>query len=274
MDIAGWLDDFLVRAVLAGLMVAVVAGPLGAFVVWRRMAYFGDTVSHSALLGVALGFLLGLNLNLMVTLVCIAIAVLLVILQRYQELGSDTLLGILAHSALSLGIVAVAFVEGLRVDLMAYLFGDILAVGRDDLLAIALGGLIALVLLIALWRPLLALTVHEELARVEGVRALPVRLGMMLLIALVIAAAMQVVGVLLITALMIIPAATSRRFARTPEQMAILAGVLGMLAVGAGIAGSFQWDTPTGPSIVVAALLGFILVQLLPARLLPRFGTR
>ncbi|WP_018870875.1 MULTISPECIES: zinc ABC transporter permease subunit ZnuB [unclassified Thioalkalivibrio] len=274
MDIAGWLDDFLVRAVLAGLMVAVVAGPLGAFVVWRRMAYFGDTVSHSALLGVALGFLLGLNLNLMVTLVCIAIAVLLVILQRYQELGSDTLLGILAHSALSLGIVAVAFVEGLRVDLMAYLFGDILAVGRDDLLAIAIGGLIALVLLIALWRPLLALTVHEELARVEGVRALPVRLGMMLLIALVIAAAMQVVGVLLITALMIIPAATSRRFARTPEQMAILAGVLGMLAVGAGIAGSFQWDTPTGPSIVVAALLGFILVQLLPARLLPRFGTR
>ncbi|WP_019570692.1 zinc ABC transporter permease subunit ZnuB [Thioalkalivibrio sp. ALE11] len=274
MDIAGWLDDFLVRAVLAGLMVAVVAGPLGAFVVWRRMAYFGDTVSHSALLGVALGFLLGLNLNLMVTLVCIAIAVLLVILQRYQELGSDTLLGILAHSALSLGIVAVAFVEGLRVDLMAYLFGDILAVGRDDLLAIAIGGVIALVLLIALWRPLLALTVHEELARVEGVRALPVRLGMMLLIALVIAAAMQVVGVLLITALMIIPAATSRRFARTPEQMAILAGVLGMLAVGAGIAGSFQWDTPTGPSIVVAALLGFILVQLLPARLLPRFGTR
>ncbi|WP_018934849.1 zinc ABC transporter permease subunit ZnuB [Thioalkalivibrio sp. ALJ24] len=274
MDIAGWLDDFLVRAVLAGLMVAAVAGPLGAFVVWRRMAYFGDTVSHSALLGVALGFLLGLNLNLMVTLVCIAIAVLLVILQRYQELGSDTLLGILAHSALSLGIVAVAFVEGLRVDLMAYLFGDILAVGRDDLLAIAIGGLIALVLLIALWRPLLALTVHEELARVEGVRALPVRLGMMLLIALVIAAAMQVVGVLLITALMIIPAATSRRFARTPEQMAILAGVLGMLAVGAGIAGSFHWDTPTGPSIVVAALLGFILVQLLPARLLPRFGTR
>lgn len=274
MDPSTWLDDFLMRAVLAGLMVAAVAGPLGAFVVWRRMAYFGDTVSHSALLGVALGFLLGLNLNLMVTLVCVAIAVILVILQRYQELGADTLLGILAHSALSLGIVAVAFIEGLRVDLMAYLFGDILAVGRDDLLAIAIGGVVALVLLIALWRPLLALTVHEELARVEGVRALPVRLGMMLLIALVIAAAMQVVGVLLITALMIIPAATSRRFSRTPEQMAILAGVIGMLAVGAGIAGSFQWDTPTGPSIVVAALLGFILVQLLPARILPRFGMR
>lgn len=264
------LDDFLTRAVLAGLMVAVVAGPLGAFVVWRRMAYFGDTVSHSALLGVALGFLLGLNLNLLVTLVCVAVALLLVILQRSQELASDTLLGILAHSALSLGMVAVAFVEGLRVDLMAYLFGDILAVTRQDLLAIAMGGVLALVLLLVLWRPLLAMTVHEDLARVEGVPVLAVRLGLMVLIALVIASAMQVVGVLLITALMIIPAATARRFARTPEQMALLAAVLGSLAVVAGLWGSFTYDTPTGPSIVVAAMLGFVVLQLMPWSLLRR----
>lgn len=258
------LDDFVIRAVLAGLMVAVVAGPLGAFVVWRRMAYFGDTVSHSALLGVALGFLLGLNLNLLVTLVCVTVAVLLVFLQRRQELASDTLLGILAHSALSLGMVAVAFVEGLRVDLMAYLFGDILAVTRGDLAAIATGGLLALVLLMILWRPLLAITVHEEIARVEGVPVLPVRLGLMLLIAVVIASAMQVVGVLLITALMIIPAATARRFARTPEEMGLLAAGFGVLAVLLGIWGSFSHDTPTGPSIVVAAMLVFVVLQFLP----------
>lgn len=258
------LDDFVTRAVLAGLMVAVVAGPLGAFMVWRRMAYFGDTVSHSALLGVALGFLLGMNLNLLVTLVCVMVAVILVFLQRRQELASDTLLGILAHSALSLGLVAVAFVEGLRVDLMAYLFGDILAVTRGDLAAIALGGSLALVLLILLWRPLLAITVHEEIARVEGVRVLPVRLGLMLLIALVIASAMQVVGVLLITALMIIPAATARRFARTPEQMALFGAGFGVLAVLGGIWGSFTHDTPTGPSIVVAAMLAFVVMNFLP----------
>ncbi|MBS0003222.1 MAG: zinc ABC transporter permease subunit ZnuB [Thioalkalivibrio sp.] len=258
------LDDFVIRAVLAGLMVAVVAGPLGAFVVWRRMAYFGDTVSHSALLGVALGFLLGLNLNLLVTVVCVLVAVLLVFLQRRQELASDTLLGILAHSALSLGMVTVAFVEGLRVDLMAYLFGDILAVTRGDLAAIAVGGLFALVLLMILWRPLLAITVHEEIARVEGVPVLPVRLGLMLLIALVIASAMQVVGVLLITALMIIPAATARRFARTPEEMGLLAAGFGVLAVLLGIWGSFSHDTPTGPSIVVAAMLVFVVLQFVP----------
>jgi zinc transport system permease protein len=259
------LDDFLSRAILAGIMVAVVAGPLGAFVVWRRMAYFGDTVSHSALLGVALGFLLGLNLNLLVTLVCLAIAVLLVLLQQRQELASDTLLGILAHGALSLGLVAVAFVEGLRIDLMAYLFGDILAVTRADLLGIAIGGGLALVLLLVLWRPLLAITVHEELARVEGVRVLPVRLGLMLLIALVIATAMQVVGVLLITALMIIPAATARRFARTPEHMAVMAMAFGVIAVFGGIWGSLQYDTPTGPSIVVAAMLVFLALLFAPA---------
>jgi zinc transport system permease protein len=256
------LDDFVTRAVLAGLMVALVAGPLGAFVVWRRMAYFGDTVSHSALLGVALGFLLGMNLNLLVTLVCVLVAVILVFLQRRQELASDTLLGILAHSALSLGLVVVASVEGLRVDLMAYLFGDILAVTSGDLMAIAIGGALALLLLILLWRPLLAITVHEELALVEGVPVLPVRLGLMLLIALVIASAMQVVGVLLITALMIIPAATARRFARTPEQMALFAAGFGALAVLGGIWGSFTYDTPTGPSIVVAAMLAFVILHL------------
>ena len=257
------LDDFLTRAVLAGVMVAVVAGPLGAFMVWRRMAYFGDTLAHSGLLGVALGFLLGLNLNLMVTVVCVLVAVILVLLRRRQELASDTLLGILAHSTLSLGLVAVAFVEGLRVDLMAYLFGDILAVTRSDLVAIALGGLFALVLLVLLWRPLLAITVHEELARIEGVPVLPVRLGLMLLIALVIASAMQVVGVLLITSLMIIPAATARRFARTPEQMALFAAGIGVLAVFGGIWGSLAYDTPTGPSIVVAAMLAFVVASLL-----------
>jgi zinc transport system permease protein len=270
------LDDFLTRAVLAGVMVAVVAGPLGAFMVWRRMAYFGDTLAHSGLLGVALGFLLGLNLNLLVTLVCVVVAVILVLLQRRQELASDTLLGILAHSTLSLGLVAVAFVEGLRVDLMAYLFGDILAVTRSDLVAIGLGGAFALLLLLLLWRPLLAITVHEELAKIEGVPVVAVRLGLMLLIALVIASAMQVVGVLLITSLMIIPAATGRRFARTPEQMALYAAAIGVLAVLGGIWGSLVHDTPTGPSIVVAAMLAFIVANLLrwPRRLRTRGSSR
>jgi zinc transport system permease protein len=251
------MDEFLLRALLAGLAVALVTGSLGTFVVWRRMAYFGDTLAHSALLGVSLGILLELNLNLAITLVCLLLALALVALQHQRKLASDTLLGILSHSALALGLVAISFAENVRIDLMGYLFGDILAVGRDDLLWIGLGAVVALVLLFLLWRPLLAMTVHEELAQVEGVKVARTRLLFMLLIALVIATAMKVLGVLLITSLLIIPAATARHYVRTPEQMAVLAAAIGMLAVSGGLFGSYRWDLPAGPAIVVTAALIF-----------------
>jgi len=253
------MDDFLLRALLAGLAVAMVTGSLGTFVVWRRMAYFGDTLAHSALLGVSLGILLELNLNLAIVLVCLILALALVSLQNQRKLASDTLLGILSHSALALGLVAVSFAETVRIDLMGYLFGDILAVGQQELLWIGLGSLFALGLLLWLWRPLLAMTVHEELAQVEGIKVGRTRLLFMLLIALVIATAMKVVGILLITSLLIIPAATARHYARTPEQMALLASITGMLSVSGGLFGSFQWDLPAGPSIVVCAALIFFL---------------
>ncbi|MET0004554.1 MAG: zinc ABC transporter permease subunit ZnuB [gamma proteobacterium symbiont of Ctena orbiculata] len=256
------MDDFLTRALIAGLGVALVTGPLGVFVVWRRMAYFGDTLAHSALLGVALGFLLGISLNLSVILLGILLALLLVSMSGNRQLSQDTQLGILAHSALSLGLVVMAFQTSVRVDLMGYLFGDILAVTAGDLLWVWGGGLLVLLVLILIWRPLLSLTVHEELAQVEGVPVERMRLIFMLLIALVIAISMKIVGVLLITSMMIIPAAAARRFSRTPEQMALLAVAVGVLAVILGLAGSWQWDTPAGPSVVVAAALLFGLTQL------------
>ncbi len=262
------MDDFLWRALAAGLALAVVAGPLGSFVVWRRMAYFGDALAHSALLGIALGFLLGIRLHFGILAVCAVLAVLLVVLRSRQRLASDTVLGILAHSALSLGLVAIAFMEGLRVDLMGYLFGDILAVSDHDLYWIFGGGALVVAGLAAIWRPLLAVTIHEEMARVEGVRVIPIQLAFMGLMALVIALAMQVVGILLVTSLLIIPAATARAFARTPEQMAVLASVTGCLAVALGLGGSLRWDLPTGPAIVVAAAALFAAVTVLR----PRWG--
>ncbi|MGB0723466.1 MAG: zinc ABC transporter permease subunit ZnuB [Gammaproteobacteria bacterium] len=260
------LDDFLWRALLAGIGLALVAGPLGVFVVWRRMAYFGDTLAHSSLLGVALGFLLGISPNIGVALVTFSVAGLLLLLQRRQRLATDTLLGILSHGALSLGLVAIAFLSDVRIDLLAYLFGDILSVDGRDLIAIWLGGGAVLAALARLWQPLLAVTVHEELARIEGVPVERARLVFLMMIALVIAVAMKVVGALLITALLIIPAATARRFSRTPEQMALLAAVFGMIAVGIGLALSWHWDTPAGPSVVVGTLILFTAQYLLPRR--------
>jgi len=263
------MPDFIVRAILAGIGVAMVAGPLGAFVVWRRMAYFGDTLSHSALLGVALGFLLGVDLNLAVVLLCVGVALVFVALQQQRRLAGDTLLGILSHSALSLGLVALAFLETVRVDLMGYLFGDILAVSLGDLAWIYGGGAVVLAAMVALWRPLLAITVHEELAQVDGVNVKRTRLAFMLLVALVIAAAMKVVGILLITSLLLLPAAAARRVARTPEAMAAMAAIAGALAVLGGIAASLRWDLPTGPAIVLAAGTLFAISASLPRRLAP-----
>lgn len=256
------MPDFLLYALLAGLGVAVVAGPLGSFAVWRRMAYFGDTLAHSALLGVTFGLLLDINLNIAVALGCLLLALLLVVLQQNRFLATDTLLGILSHSTLALGLVTVSLFSDSRIDLMAYLFGDILSANLTDVASVWIISITVIGLLLWMWRPLLAITVHEELAQVEGVPVTAVRTGLMLLMALVIAIAMKIVGVLLITALLIIPAAASRRLTHTPEQMAVVASILGCAAVGMGLIASFLWDSPAGPSIVLAATSLFILTLL------------
>jgi zinc transport system permease protein len=244
------LDDFLVRALLAGVGVALIAGPLGCFVVWRRMAYLGDSLAHSALLGIAIGVLLDLDTTLAIVLAGLAFAVLLVGLQQQRQLATDTLLGLLAHSGLAIGLVVLSFAETLRVDLMGYLFGDVLAVRAVDLAWIWGGG------------ALLLATLQEEMAQAEGLPVLALRFALTALLALSVALAMKVVGILLITSLLIVPAAAARPLARGPLAMALAAAGVGCLAVAGGIGGSWIADTPTGPSIVVAAMLLFLLTQL------------
>lgn len=258
------LDDFFSRALIAGVGLALVAGPLGCFIVWRRMAYFGDTMAHSALLGVALSLLMGINLTVGVFAIAAMVAMALLLLQRRASLSTDALLGILSHSTLAVGLVLVAFMSWIRIDLMGFLFGDILSVSQSDIAVIYFGGLIILGILIAFWRPLLAATVSRELAEAEGQRPELAQVMLMVLMASVIAIAMKLVGVLLITSLLIIPAATARRFSVTPEQMGFIAALCGALAVIGGLFGSRAWDTPSGPSIVVAALVLFLISLILP----------
>lgn len=259
------LDDFFTRALVAGIGLALTAGPLGCFIIWRRMAYFGDTMAHSALLGVALSLLLDINLIVAVFVVASLVAILLLMLQRAGTLSADALLGILSHASLSVGLVLLAFMTWVRVDLVSFLFGDILAVSRNDIDVIWGGGVLVLMALVYLWRPLIASTVSEDIAEAEGLSPKRARLYFMLLLALVIAIAMKIVGILLITSLLIIPAATARRWSRSPEMMAVISAVIGAVAVVGGLFGSLRFDTPSGPSIVVAALAIFVL-SLIPLR--------
>ena len=252
------LDDFLVRAGLAGVGLALATGPLGSFVVWRRMAYFGDATAHAAILGVALALAFDLPVGLGTLAVALVMAVTVASLSA-RGWAMDTTLGVLAHSALALGLVAVSFVHGVRTDLQAYLFGDILAVTRSDLGFIWGGSLAVLALLVWRWQRLLTATLNADLAHASGINPDRERLILTLALAVVVAVALKVVGALLIAAMLIIPAAAARALTRTPEAMAVLAVGFGMLAALSGLGFSLWQDSPAGPSIVTAAAAIFVL---------------
>jgi zinc transport system permease protein len=255
------MDPFLIRALAAGIGLAIVAAPLGCFVVWNRMAYFGETIAQAGLIGVALGLLFKLDLTLTTLAVTLAVAGLLIALQRQKMIPLDSLLGLLAHGALAIGVIATSLVKGPSVDLMGYLFGDIFAVSQTDLIWVFGGGGVVLAALWYFWQPLLALAVHEELAAAEGINRAYVKAALVILLSLTIAVAMKIVGILLIIAFLIMPAAAARPHVTTPEVMAVAAAGIGVTGVIAGLWLSYRADIPGGASIVLvlAMLAGLSL---------------
>lgn len=258
------LDDFLTRAVIAGLGLVLATGTLGSFVVWRRMAYFGDSTAHAAILGVALSFAFAMPLYLGTLAVAVGMALLVAVLTGRGQ-GMDTVLGVIAHSALAAGLIAASFIPALRVNLDAFLFGDILAVTRSDLAWIWGGAIGVLALLIWRWQRLVTASVNEELAMASGINPDRERLILSLALAVTVAIAIRIVGALLISAMLIVPAASARAIARTPEQMAGSATLIGAIAVLCGLWASLQLDTPAGPSIIAASAV-FYAISLLVYR--------
>tara|TARA_Y200000002_G_scaffold335946_1_gene303803 strand:- start:576 stop:1373 length:798 start_codon:yes stop_codon:yes gene_type:complete len=255
------IEPFILRAIIAGIGVAIIAGAIGCFVVWRKMAYFGDSLAHSALLGVALGLVLGISTNLGTIIICSIFAIVLIWLQQKKILATDTLLGILAHSALSVGMVTLSLLEK-SVDLHSYLFGDILAVNSSEIYYILFGGFFVLIFLYFNWSSFVLMTIDEKLARAEGINVVINQLLIMLLMTIVVAVSFKIVGLLLITSLLIIPAASARQLAHSPELMAVISSVLAVFSVILGILSSIYLDTPSGPSIVVMSALIFVMVSI------------
>lgn len=253
----GLLDSFLYRAALAGIGLAIAAAPLGSFVVWRRMAFFGDAIAHAAILGVALSLASGLSVFAGVLFVALLMA--LFISWRKSTHSVDTTLGVAAHGTLALGLVAVSFIQGVRIDIEGFLFGDILAVSRGDLAVIWGGAVLVVALLAWRWQALLTATLNEELAAAAGINARREEIVLIFALAVVVAVAIKVVGALLISSMLIIPAAAARPLARTPEKMALIAVGIGILAVLGGLTAAWHLDTPAGPSIVTTAAVMFVL---------------
>lgn len=258
-------DDFIIRAFVAGIGLALITGPLGCFIIWRRLSYFGDTIAHSALLGVVIAYAMNFNLIIAVFAVSCFIALSLLFLQKRTNLPDDALLGLLAHSVLAIGLVLLGILSFIRIDLMGLLFGDILSVNITDVLFVWVGGSIVLIVLILIWRPLFAATVNLELAKAEGLNADLANAIFTILIASVIAISIKIVGILLITGLLIIPAAASRNLSSTPIQMAIISSVIGLVSVVLGLQTSMIWNSPTGPTILAIAL-GVFILTLIPLK--------
>ena len=255
-----WLADFVINAMFAGLGIAVICGIMGCFVVWRKMAYFGDSLAHSALLGIAIGITTGITMSIGITIICLTFAILLFGLQQRGVLATDTLLGILAHAALSFGIVLLSLMR-VPIDLHSLMFGDILTVNTTDLALIGLGLVVVVGLMIKFWSPLVLTTISEDLAKAEGVNIKAMQLLILILMTITVAVSVRMVGVLLITSMLIIPAASARALTKTAESMAVISVFIGISAVISGMVLSIEANTPTGPSMVVMLAVFFALVM-------------
>ena len=253
------LDDFFIRALVAGLGIAIVTGPLGCFVIWRRLSYFGDTLAHSALLGVTLAYTFDFNIAISVFIISSLIALILIDLQKRTNLPGDALLGLLAHSSLAVGLVVIGFLTFIRFDIMGLLFGDILAVTVEDIFIIWIGGPLIILILKLIWKPLFASTVNYELAEAEGLNPDRAKAIFTVLMAGIIAISIKMVGLLLITGMLIIPAAMARNISSSPQMMVIYSVIGGLLSVILGLLTSLEFNTASGPSIIAASLFLFIL---------------
>jgi len=246
------MDDFLIRATLGAALLAAAAGPLGCFILWRRMAYLGESIAHMGLLGAGIGILIGANA--VVGIAALAIAAALVMAQSENRIiPADIHVGIVGHIGLALGFILLASMETVRADLMGYLFGDVLALSERDILMIAGAGIGVLTATAFLWRPLLRLAVSGDIAAAEGYGRKGPQTVFLVLVALLVAFGLKVVGALLIVALIIIPPAAARPFAKSPRQMAILAAGVGAVSAPLGLSAAYVTDAPAGPCIVLAA---------------------
>ncbi|MGP1931283.1 MAG: zinc ABC transporter permease subunit ZnuB [Arsenophonus sp. ET-YP4-MAG3] len=251
--------ELLLPSWLAGILLTIIAGPLGVFIILRRMSYFGDTLAHTSLLGIFFSLLLNFNLFYTVIIVTLILSILLFWLEKCQELEIDTLLGIIAHSILSIGLVLISLITSIRIDLMAYLFGDLLSITTKDIFSIAISVVIICSIIIWQWRNLLSVTINQDLAFIDGIKIQQIKVLLILITALTISIATKFVGALIITSLLIIPPATCRKFSKTPEQMAIASIIIGIIAMTAGLILSAHYDTPAGPSVVICLSFLFVL---------------
>ncbi len=253
---------FMQRALLTGILIGVMTSLLGVLVVLRRSAFFGDAIAHASLAGVAVGVLTGWHPLLTATGVGVGIAMSLHVMERHTRLALDTVLGFILPFFMAIGVLLLSLKPGYQPELMSFLFGSILTVSQAHLLLIAVITLVVLGVFLRFRPQLIFATFDEEAAQLSGIRVGLILTGYYILLALVIIASIRAVGILLVNALLIIPAATAKMLSRSLAHMFIFTPLLGVLSVAGGIIGSYHLDLPSGPAIVVFSGLLFLGVAM------------
>jgi zinc transport system permease protein len=253
------MDNFIIYVLIAGAGLAVSASIIGCFVVWRKMAYFADSMSHSSLLGIAIGLFFAIDFNVAVLMVALLFAGFLLILEQKKIIANDSLLGVLSYGFLAVAVIIINSID-LDIDLHSYLFGDILAIGLNDIYFIYSMLVVVLLFVVRYWHELILLTLNEDIARAEGVPVFLLKLVFMLILAFFVALSVQFVGALLIGAMLIIPVASARFVSKSALFMLGVSILINIISIISGVFLSMHFDTPTGPSIVAISAAIFVVL--------------
>ena len=253
------LDDFVIRALIAGIFMVSIAAPMGCLMVWQRLAFLSDTLGHAAVLGVGIG--IGLQLHPMFGVLAVVLLIVLSLsrVNNFNNALSETALAIISHSGLAAGLILLGTLPNRNISLESILFGDLLATSVNDLMMIAITVAVLVFLLLHHWRSFVAVSVSREIAQAEGIEVRKTQFLMYLMIALLVAVMMKVMGVLLIAAALVIPTSSARLVSRSPEQMVLFSAIFGMGSLAGGMTSSFHFDWQTGPAIVLSAAVLLVI---------------
>lgn len=253
---------FIGQGVIALLVLSFLTAPMGCFLIWRRMSFFGATLAHSALLGAVIGLLLGVGVFVGVMGFTALLACLLTWWLQNQRLANDTVLAMIAHLTLAIGVVAISLMDNLRIDLMAYLFGDVLSISRPVFYQIVAVCIVSAIALRVFWRGFVNLAVQPDIAQVEGYRTTVLSFCFVLFLSITISVGMVTVGALLIVSMLIIPAATARLIANQLKTMVFAAWIFTVISIISGMVAAYYVDLPAGPMVVIASGGLFVLAYL------------
>ncbi|KDB19613.1 metal ABC transporter permease [Wolbachia endosymbiont of Glossina morsitans morsitans] len=251
-------QDFFINSLVAVVVISLVTGALGSFMIWQRLSYLGDSLSHSSLLGVALALIFEISPSLSIMLIAITFAILLSL--NFNRLYSaDTILNIVTNVVLSSSLILMSFLPSGNNSIISSLFGDILTLDQSDIVLIFLTSAVVTLILIFRWRYWLMISINQDLAVVEKINVNFVRLEFLITLAIFIAIAAKLIGILLVAAFLLIPAASARLISKTPMEMIIVATVFSVISGISGLMLSASFDLLTGPAIILVAAVYLII---------------